>query len=209
VANLPHGRLILSALGSLLQVAAILVLAEDRKLRTLAWVAGLATIVAIWSRHSIAEASQESAMLWAHGLTSAFLACTAILILRYVMTHEVTAESVVAAVCAYLLIGIFVGHMCFIVGTLDPKAYKTSDDLAAEMAEPDTRSALLIYYSFSTLTTTGYGDIVPNRPLTRTMAWLEAATGQLYLAVLIAGLVSARASRKWSDEAHPGRIRPL
>ena len=53
-----------------------------------------------------------------------------------------------------------------------------------------------MYYSFSTLTTTGYGDIVPNRPLTRTMAWMEAATGQLYLTILIAGVVSMRVSQK-------------
>jgi Ion channel len=209
VVNLPHGRLIVSALGSLLQVAAILVLAEDRRLRMLAWTFGLVTIVAIWSRHYFNEVSQETALLCSHSFTSAFLALTAVLILHFVMTHDVTAESVVAAICAYLLIGIFVGHLCFIVQTLDPLAYRTADGLSAQMSKPDARSALLMYYSFSTLTTTGYGDITPNQPLSRTLAWLEAATGQLYLAVLVAGLVSARASRRWSDEHRPGKIHPL
>jgi len=207
--NLPHGRVVVSALGSLLQVAAILVLAEDRRLRVLAWSFGLATIVAIWSRHYFSEVSQETALLVSHGGTSIFLALTSVLILHFVMTHDVTAESVVAAICAYLLIGIFVGHLCFIVATLDPHAYRTADGLRAEMAEPDARSALLMYYSFSTLTTTGYGDVTPNHALSRTMAWLEAATGQLYLAVLVAGLVSARASRRWSDEMRPSKIHPL
>src|SRR3989304_3992074 len=76
VVNLPHGRLIGSALGSLLQVAAILVLAEDRKLRILAWTFGLFTIAAIWSRHYFSEISQETALVCSHGLTSIFLACT-------------------------------------------------------------------------------------------------------------------------------------
>ena len=196
VVKVPQGRLILGVLASLLQIASILVLAENRHLRVFAWVFGLPTIVVIWSRHYVAEANQETAMVWAHGLTCVFLACTAILILKFVMTHDVTAHSVVGAICAYLLIGIVSGHLCFIVETLAPDAFRTSEPLAAQIADPDARSALLMYYSFSTLTTTGYGDIVPNRPITRTMAWLEAATGQLYLAVLIAGLVSTRVSQR-------------
>ena len=51
------------------------------------------------------------------------------------------------------------------------------------------RSCILIYFSFSTLTTLGYGDIVPAASFARTLTWMEAATGQLYLAILIARLV--------------------
>ena len=46
------------------------------------------------------------------------------------------------------------------------------------------------YYSFVTLTTMGYGDIMPVHPLARALAVLEALTGQLYLAILLARLVS-------------------
>jgi hypothetical protein len=46
------------------------------------------------------------------------------------------------------------------------------------------------YYSFATLTTLGYGDIVPIKPVSRSLAIGEALTGQLYLTVLIARLVS-------------------
>ena len=47
----------------------------------------------------------------------------------------------------------------------------------------------LLYYSFVTLTTLGYGDITPIHPVARTLAYLEAVIGQLYIAVLIASLV--------------------
>jgi hypothetical protein len=47
-----------------------------------------------------------------------------------------------------------------------------------------------IYYSFVTLTTVGYGDVTPISPTTRTFAWIEAITGQFYLAIIVAGLVS-------------------
>ncbi len=47
----------------------------------------------------------------------------------------------------------------------------------------------MVYYSFVTLTTLGYGDIVPVNPSVRALATLEAITGQLYLTVLVARLV--------------------
>jgi hypothetical protein len=47
----------------------------------------------------------------------------------------------------------------------------------------------VLYFSFATLTTLGYGDIVPTSPISRMLASIEAITGQLYLAVLVARLV--------------------
>ena len=47
-----------------------------------------------------------------------------------------------------------------------------------------------MHFSFVTLTTLGYGDITPVSHLARTLAWLEAAFGQIYLVVLVARLVS-------------------
>ncbi len=57
---------------------------------------------------------------------------------------------------------------------------------------PDTNvmaSYQFLYFSFVTLTTLGYGDISPSGPLAETLAYLPAVFGQMYIAVLIAGLV--------------------
>jgi len=56
--------------------------------------------------------------------------------------------------------------------------------------DPDVLQRLMTYYSFITLTTTGYGDIIPVHPVTRTLAMLEALVGQLYPAITLARLVS-------------------
>jgi hypothetical protein len=48
----------------------------------------------------------------------------------------------------------------------------------------------MLYFSFTTLTTTGYGDIVPIDPLARGLANLESVVGPLYLAITIARLVT-------------------
>jgi len=50
-------------------------------------------------------------------------------------------------------------------------------------------------FSFITLATVGYGDVTPATPLARTLAWTEAVTGQLYLAILVAGLVGFKVTQ--------------
>ena len=52
----------------------------------------------------------------------------------------------------------------------------------------------LVYFSLTTLTSTGYGDILPVHPAARSLANLEAVIGQLYLAILVARLVSQHSS---------------
>ena len=65
----------------------------------------------------------------------------------------------------------------------------SSTDLGAQLTE-------LMYYSFVTLTTLGYGDLTPVKPIARTVGYLEAIVGQFYLAVLVAWLVGMYLSGK-------------
>jgi hypothetical protein len=58
---------------------------------------------------------------------------------------------------------------------------------------------VLSYYSFITLATVGYGDVTPATALARTLAWIEAITGQFYLAVLVAGLVGIKVTQAIRD----------
>jgi voltage-gated potassium channel len=209
IVGMPRGEIVMSLLSSLLQIAAILFIAEDRRLRLAAWVFGLPTILAIWAKHGVADESQEFALVAGHVFTSLFLLATAVLILRFVFTHNIRADCVLGAICAYLLIGASVGHLCDVVETLAPGSYRYPESMAGDFATADARSATLMYFSFTSLTTIGFGDIVPNTALTRTMAWIEGATGQLYLAVLVAGLVSTRVSHKLAKDSVATRIRPL
>ena len=54
----------------------------------------------------------------------------------------------------------------------------------------------LTYFSFVTLTTLGYGDVLPLVPVAESLAYLEAVIGQLYIAILIAGLVGTHFSQR-------------
>jgi hypothetical protein len=73
-----------------------------------------------------------------------------------------------------------------LIAELDPAAYT---QFPAHQAETEALSGML-YFSFTTLTSTGFGEIVPVNPFARSMTNLEAVLGQLYLAILLARLVT-------------------
>lgn len=95
----------------------------------------------------------------------------------------VTFHRLLGAVAAYLLLGIIWAYAYELVALLRPPAFSGAVNLA------DGPRAFY-YFSFVTLTTVGYGDVLPLHPAARSLAMLEAVTGPLYLAILVARLVS-------------------
>jgi hypothetical protein len=95
----------------------------------------------------------------------------------------VTSARVQGGVAVYLLLGLGWAHCYQIANRLHPGSFQTSVGNSFSVVE-------WYYYSFATLTTLGYGDIVPIQPVTRSLAISEALAGQLYLTVLIARLVA-------------------
>ena len=107
--------------------------------------------------------------------------------LRFALgARAVDREHLYAALSAYLLAGIFFGVFYWVL----ERTWSGSFVVAGEGAQGQFSLAAAIYYSFVTLTTLGYGDIVPRSEAGRGLALIEAVAGQLYLAVMIARLVS-------------------
>jgi voltage-gated potassium channel len=105
--------------------------------------------------------------------------------LRFAMrARRVDAEHVYAALSAYLLAGFFCGVLYRVIESAWPGSFATAGTVATFSIQN------AIYFSFVTLATLGYGDIVPRSEVARGIAIVEAVAGQLYLAVLIARLVS-------------------
>jgi ion channel len=99
---------------------------------------------------------------------------------------RITFHRVIGAVLLYLNIGlIFVALFCF-VALLEPDAFTGLEPLQDNLAVAGN----LIYFSFVTLTSVGYGDIVPLHRFARGLANVEAIIGQLYPATLLARLVT-------------------
>jgi hypothetical protein len=125
--------------------------------------------------------------------TACLLACVSTL--RFVLRGRVVdSEHIFAALAVYLLAGIVFGVVYHGLDEIQPGSLRTA---LTEGAEPAAASlGACVYFSFVTLATLGYGDVVPASELARTLAILEAVGAQLYVAVLIARLVGlyARAS---------------
>jgi len=88
------------------------------------------------------------------------------------------------AISIYLLLGLIWSLVYVGIVEVDPDAFNGAEAGPWLEIIPD-----FIYFSFVSLTTLGYGDISPATPISRFVVYLEAITGQLYLAIMIAGLV--------------------
>ncbi len=126
--------------------------------------------------------------------TSAFLTLTLVAILRIVFTtRRVTFETICAALSVYLLLGLVWASIYSILDIVQPESFLVSwekTDDPGRMRFGTRHSSFAIYYSFVTMSTLGYGDIVPKTPTTRMLAALQAIIGQFYLTVLVARLVA-------------------
>lgn len=98
-----------------------------------------------------------------------------------IRADSVDAEHLYAALSAYLLAGIFFGLFYWVLEQIAPRTFAAAGDFSRVSA---------IYFSFVTLATLGYGDIVPRTDVARGLAIVEGVGGQLFLAVMVARLVS-------------------
>jgi len=113
-----------------------------------------------------------------------FFIFTAFHILKVILSREyVTLEVIVGAIAVYLMLGI-IWSICYgFLETIYPGSFAFAKP--GETIDPYS----LIYFSFVTLTTLGYGDTVPITSMAQSLCIVEALVGQIYLVVLVAWLV--------------------
>lgn len=108
-------------------------------------------------------------------------------IMGYVLDPSpVTNEKIYGALSGYLILGIIWALVYALFFTLEPGSFSLPEELQGE----GLVGMWAYYFSFTTLTTLGYGDITPRLPAVQSYAMVEAACGQIFLAVLIARLVA-------------------
>jgi hypothetical protein len=123
------------------------------------------------------------------GLTLTYLGILLVVVIAQVCQDgPVTAHRIRGAVLIYLLLGVMWAFMYEAVALTIPQAFRLPEGLTAGDLESLRRE--LTYFSFVTLTTTGYGDITAVHPVPRTLVMLQALVGQLYPAIVLAWLVS-------------------
>jgi len=105
--------------------------------------------------------------------------------------NRITSEQIFGSVCAYLLIGLVFSSVYGFIFLVDPDAFAFSDSLTNYLTieHEDQNFGIFTYFSFVTMTSLGYGDMAPISEMARTLAWIQAVLGQLYLAITVAALV--------------------
>lgn len=174
------GRALVGLLNLLILLTAVAAVGRSRLSFLVAVALGLPTLA--FQLLALASGLQGHLTLsWSFG--AAFYAYAIAHLLHYVLRRdEMTADKLYGAVAAYIMIAIFWAYLFGVLQYFHPGAF-------ALYGAPTTMNlADLIFYSFTVLTTAGFGDITPVLIQSRFPTILEAVTGVMYVAILIARL---------------------
>jgi hypothetical protein len=179
------GRLYADVATSLVLVSGVAVVSGQRAVFGLTLVFAFLALLVRWATWFFPPGRLG---VWPDLITIATIGLFSLLILiQVVRSGPVTAARLQGAVAVYLLLGIAWASAYEVVEYVFPGAFSSAG--AQPLSKDDW-----VYFSFVTLTTVGYGDIVPVHRVARSLAIGEALTGQLYIAVLLARLVSLTVS---------------
>jgi hypothetical protein len=177
----PLGKLLADVLTSVMLISGAAAVADRPPIVLIVSVITGATLLVRWAGFFIAT---HNLAVWREISTLVTLGILCYVVLRLVLRRgPITTHRIEGAIAVYLLLGLTWAHAYGLVALWHPGAFTGAVD----------GTGLLLwtyYYSFVTLTTMGYGDIMPVHPVARALAVLEALSGQLYLAIMLARLVS-------------------
>ncbi len=122
-----------------------------------------------------------------------YVMSTVIAFMALIRSSTIDMNKIVGSICVYLLAGINWGFLYYFAEILQDGSFKgfVSTDTGGDLFN-------LVYYSYVTLSTLGYGDITPIRPIVQILAVMEALFGQFYIAILVAILVGTHISNRRS-----------
>ena len=183
-------RFLLDIFFSMILVSAIVAVSQKRYHSFIALALGVPMLVALWVDKFVVT---DRLWIAAHLLAAPFFGYTIIRLLAFIFTESrVTRNVLYAAIVVYLLMGLLWADLYQVLHYLQPGTF----DISGIQTENPNR--VLVYYSYVTLTTLGYGDISPLTDIGYSLAILEAIIGQLYLTVLLARLVALHISHSSS-----------
>lgn len=198
----PNAEGMLSDVSRTVLSVAILIVVFGR-LRERLWMAPvLIAAVAIGWWHNYSPTGSDLALsLTHHALKSVFLWAAICVILRDLFRRPGNgAESVLGAICGYLIAGDAWGDINAIAYLLTPTCYSVDPSLSALLSNWHGRTAMFAYYGFSQMLTIGYSDVTPLRAPATTLSLLASLFGLFYTAIVVAQFVGMAQSGKRSDD---------
>ena len=181
---------IITPLCGMVIIAVTLGTSESKRI-----IGGMMTLTILWIIISVA--TDGSGLFADESLLAPLLFMILLLALFVLLTRwlaravHINTEVLCAAICGYLLVGILWTGFYAVVLVMDPHALIFTVQSGPVMG-PFLKIPLgdLLYFSFITLTTTGFGDIIPKAPVVRMLTVIEAIVGIYYNTIVIARFVS-------------------
>ena len=185
VEEIKGGEIIVAILLTVVLISGVLALAKGRFTLIVALVLAIPAVCGRWIIH-----------FWPHLFPHAVFLVPTLVLIAFVVVHllrfvlsapSVDTQVLCASISAYLMLGLIWTLAYWLVAEVNPAAFAFN---TASGTKESMQGFNAFYFSFVTLSTVGYGDITPVSKVARMLAALEAMTGLLYVAVLIARLVS-------------------
>ncbi len=193
----PLGQILLNIMLTITMLFSLYTVSQKRRLVVSALILAGLTFLTMWYSHLTVNSTVAFVSLC---LGFAFFMFTTVSILFHIFNEEdVTIDEIAAAISTYLLIGMSGAFLYGIVDYLIPGSIVSTTPVSPMILMHGSDFpyfADYIYFSFTSLTTLGFGDVVPATPVARTFSYLEAVIGQIYLTVLVARLVGLHISRQ-------------
>lgn len=140
------------------------------------------------------------------GITVCFLViCTYSILYGVILRARVTLETLRGVVCAYFMVAFAFAYAYYLIEYIIPGTFFITRQTISASSYAEYL-AELIYFSFVTLLTIGYGDITPVKELGQTIVVLEGIVGQFYIAILVARIVAVYSISSFKGMIEKGKI---
>jgi len=196
----PFAQFVFAAMFVTIMVGAVYAVGERWHARTI--VAPLAVLAVLSQFLDLFMESRNVAII-SDALGIAALLSVILLLARLLFSVKTADyETINAALCVYLLMGILWAVAYSMIDLISPGAfsYPLTPTDTDSMRIGGEHTIMPLYYSFVTMTTLGYGDVVPVSSAARVLAICQAVLGQVYLVVIVARLVGLQVSGAAGDE---------
>ena len=172
---------------TIILVSGIYAISGEKKHIFIALVMAAPMFFSIWSAYFY---QNLKLLIIGESFGALFIGFVISLLIKFVFKqHEITNEVIYAAVVIYLLMAIMWSFAYLILEYFYPASFSIPEDSSRGVFR-------YLYFSFVTITTLGYGDVLPLTPKASSLVILEAVTGQIYLVVIVAWLVGMHVSRR-------------
>ncbi len=187
------GRALFDSSLTVVLFGVVLIVFHSQRDRAIALALAIPTVLCRWAAYASDGEARLTADIAHHLLVAAFLAFAIATILRGIFEERVIRrDHFLGTICGYILAGVAWGNCYTVADLLMSGAFRVTPGIAAQLADVHMRGFYFNYFSLCALTGAGFGDITPIDPVVTTLAWLEAAFGQFYLAAVVSQLVGLK-----------------